>query len=432
MKTLNKELFEKIVQVPCIVVELNYLKETLKHVKPYMLKLVNLNPVRIRNDDSKEILLNPGIVRTYEDLKVVDREALSNFSDKIHFEHINITLNYNNWNAAEILSSVIPKEIGTVSSYSIIGHIVHLNLKSELFDFKNIIGQVLLDKVSPAKTVVNKMDIIENEFRTFQLEVLAGKDDFVVEVVENGYVYKFDFSKVYWNPRLSTEHLRIVEMLKKGDYLYDVCAGVGPFTIPAAKKGCTVLANDLNDVAINYLRANLLLNKVKSPVLTTVKDATDFIKEDFKSHFIQLKPGDYKVHITMNLPALAPTFLPSFKGLYSAADAEKIAALPVPQVYVYCFVKGVSDPSLLAVELIAEHLNLKGLEDELKSVTFVRNVAPNKHMMRVTIALTPRILISAKRCSSPFDQSHTKKTNLPFLSQAQDTKNEKSEEKQSI
>jgi len=39
--------------------------------------------------------------------------------------------------------------------------------------------------------------------------------------------------------------------------------GVGPFSIPAAKKGCRVYANDLNPQSFKYLMQNLALNKVQ-------------------------------------------------------------------------------------------------------------------------------------------------------------------------
>ena len=42
------------------------------------------------------------------------------------------------------------------------------------------------------------------------MELLAGEDRFEVEVKESGCVFRFDFSKVYWNPRLGTEHDRLI------------------------------------------------------------------------------------------------------------------------------------------------------------------------------------------------------------------------------
>lgn len=74
--------------------------------------------------------------------------------------------------------------------------------------------------------------------------------------------FTFDFSRVYWNSRLHTEHDRIVQLLQPGEVLADVFAGVGPFAIPAAKKGCAVMANDLNPWSYKYLSQNIKDNDV--------------------------------------------------------------------------------------------------------------------------------------------------------------------------
>jgi len=65
---------------------------------------------------------------------------------------------------------------------------------------------------------------------------------------------------------LATEHQRLVELVKPGDVLFDVFAGVGPFAIPAAKKGCYVHANDLNPESYRWLQHNTDLNKVTGKV----------------------------------------------------------------------------------------------------------------------------------------------------------------------
>lgn len=47
-------------------------------------------------------------------------------------------------------------------------------------------------------------------------------------------------AQVYWNSRLEKEHQRLVDEFRPGQVVADVMAGIGPFAIPAAKKGCTV------------------------------------------------------------------------------------------------------------------------------------------------------------------------------------------------
>jgi len=51
-------------------------------------------------------------------------------------------------------------------------------------------------------------------------------------------------------------------MLSATDALCDVMAGIGPFAMPAAKKGCMVYANDLNPTSYRYMVENKELNKV--------------------------------------------------------------------------------------------------------------------------------------------------------------------------
>ena len=58
--------------------------------------------------------------------------------------------------------------------------------------------QVVLDKNKPKiKTVVNKIEAIHNDYRTMQLEVLAGNHSLVTTVVENGMRFHVDLTTVY-------------------------------------------------------------------------------------------------------------------------------------------------------------------------------------------------------------------------------------------
>ena len=45
---------------------------------------------------------------------------------------------------------------------------------------------------------------------------------------------------MYWNSRLEHEHLRLVQTFRPTDVVLDVMAGIGPFAVPAAQRGCKV------------------------------------------------------------------------------------------------------------------------------------------------------------------------------------------------
>jgi tRNA (guanine37-N1)-methyltransferase len=128
------------------------------------------------------------------------------------------------------------------------------------------------------QTVVNKVGTITNEFRVPKFEILAGKNDMVTEVKQYGATFRLDYGLVYWNSRLEHEHIRLVSLFKKGDVICDMFAGIGPFSIPAAQKGCVVYANDLNPDSVHYLRTNAKINKVEDYIFTYNMDARVFMQ----------------------------------------------------------------------------------------------------------------------------------------------------------
>ncbi|KAL6634702.1 hypothetical protein ACP70R_027373 [Stipagrostis hirtigluma subsp. patula] len=159
------------------------------------------------------------------------------------------------------------------------GHVAHLNISDDLLAYKDVIAKVIYDKNYPRiQTVVNKVGTITNEFRVPKFEVLAGKNDMVTEVKQYGATFRLDYGLVYWNSRLEHEHIRLVSLFKKGDVICDMFAGIGPFSIPAAQKGCAVYANDLNPDSVHYLRTNAKVNKVEDYIFTHNMDARVFMR----------------------------------------------------------------------------------------------------------------------------------------------------------
>ncbi|PWN40350.1 hypothetical protein IE81DRAFT_349324 [Ceraceosorus guamensis] len=196
-----------------------------------------------------------------------------------------LEITYDYWSADQVLATLLPRELpeGTPTAFTAVGHIAHLNLREEYLPYRYIIGQAILDKNNGIRTVVNKLDTIDTQFRFFQMELIAGMEDYIVTATEQSCDFTFDFRTVYWNSRLHSEHARIVGLMKPWEVLCDVMAGVGPFSIPAAKKGVYVLCNDLNPASYESLCANVKRNRVEGQEGKRIRvenvDGRDFVRQ---------------------------------------------------------------------------------------------------------------------------------------------------------
>jgi tRNA (guanine37-N1)-methyltransferase len=289
-----------------------------------------------------------------------------------------LVLDYDYWLAEDILQVSLPEGMEIPSSFEIVGHLAHLNLRDEQEPYGKLIGQVILDKNRALRTVVSKLGTIDTTFRFFRMQVLAGDDDTVVDVRQSGCRFQFDYSKVYWNSRLQFEHDRIVEMIKPGQVVCDVFCGVGPFAIPAAKKGAIVFANDLNPESYAALKNNVALNKIQSKGIHCMNmDGRETILNSQKLLSEYCPDKTHFDHYIMNLPALAVTFCSAFDEIAGQFEdhLDKIA------IHVYLFVK--------AGEVAVDHLkaNLKH-PFTVEECRFVRTVAPNKDMYCISFKLT--------------------------------------------
>ena len=243
------------------------------------------------------------------------------------------------------------------------------------------------------------------------MELLAGEDNMIATVKENGCTFKFDFSKVYWNSRLKTEHGRVVKLLNRGDVVLDAFAGVGPFALPACKRGCLVHANDLNPHSYAALLDSAGLSRVADSLHAYNMDARLFIRTvtaELLANFLQSrtdssqlknqKPNSSQLakikqtvvsHVIMNLPASACHFLDAFRGVYSCLPPSLREDVHLPTVHCYCFSKS-AQPEEDAVCLVQQGLGAAlegGLGGDRVAVSRVRDVAPSKLILRVSFEL---------------------------------------------
>ncbi|GAA6043148.1 hypothetical protein JCM8097_004342 [Rhodosporidiobolus ruineniae] len=277
MSQLDRDAFRTTLPLLAARLPANNTTQFLKHDgKDFVLRLRGIGAVvPDPSDQHRRILLRTG------DRSQIPQECLDVL--KQHNGELvesSVSVGYDYWTSDQVLQAILPEELldESPTAFTQVGHIAHLNLRDQYLPHRHLIGQVILDKNKSLRTVVNKLDSIDNVYRNFQMEVLAGDHDFMVEMAEHDCRFRFDFSKVYWNSRLQTEHARLVSLFKPDDVVVDGFAGVGPFAIPAGKKGCGVLASDLNPASAEALKGNAALNRVEKTVRTSNEDGRDFIK----------------------------------------------------------------------------------------------------------------------------------------------------------
>lgn len=301
-----------------------------------------------------------------------------------------------------ILEKILPADAQPPpTGYEQVGHVLHLNLKPHHEAYGRLIGDVLLDKLSPSvETVVTKVGEVKGPYRTYDMEVLAGRPSTDVTVVEHGIRLHFDLSQVYWSTRLSGQRTQSLdEDIDPYQIIADAFCGVGALCVRAAvEKNCTVIANDLNPAAIEYCRANALRNGVDDKIQAVCGDANKFIASLGHSRDRPLPH-----HLMLNFPLASVDFLRNIKHW----PIEKLSEV-LPTVHVYTFARGDAEtnktPADVSKEMVAigllPNLGASG-EDSVKALNDlgcnvrareVRDVAPGKVVMWVTFQVTRDLL----------------------------------------
>ena len=181
-------------------------------------------------------------------------------------------------------------------SYERIGDVVVVD--EDASERATAIAEAVVESDLPISTVLDRASKVKGQERVREWEVLAGEDTETVHR-EYGHEFAVDLAAVYFSPRLATERHRVVEQVQPGERVFDMFAGVGPFAIPAAARGATVVAVDVNETAIEYLRENAARNGVEDAVTAIHGDVRE-IGSDY---------GDWADRIVMNLPHTADEFL---------------------------------------------------------------------------------------------------------------------------
>ena len=171
-----------------------------------------------------------------------------------------------------------------ISAFDQIGHIIIIRVPDSLTSKKKLIGETLLDQVKSAKSVFYQSSSVDGEFRTRDLEILAGEDKTETEYKESGCRFFVDVRNVFFSPRLSSERTRIAEFVNNDEVIVNMFGGVGIFSIIAAKmKRCTVFNIDINPLAAKLCKKNIAINKLVGNVISIEGDASQVINSQLEN-----------------------------------------------------------------------------------------------------------------------------------------------------
>ena len=119
------------------------------------------------------------------------------------------------------------------------------------------------------KTIM-KIDHIQGTKREPVYKVLYGHETETVNK-ENKCLFKLDLSKVMWSKGNVNERLRIAKLVRDGETVLDMFAGIGYFSIPIGvhSNAKQVISIEINPNSHYYLCENIELNKCDNitPVL---------------------------------------------------------------------------------------------------------------------------------------------------------------------
>jgi tRNA (guanine37-N1)-methyltransferase len=179
------------------------------------------------------------------------------------------------------LSESLPWNSSAVAnSYDIVGDIAIIRLAGPRKCSEDV-GRAIMEFHRNLKTVLVQTSAVEGKFRLRKLNRIAGENRTKTIHKESGCLFNVDVEKCYFSPRLSHERNRIANMVKAGETVVNMFAGVGCFSIMIAKhaKAERVFSIDVNPIAVQYMRENVRINGVYGKVIPILGDAARIIQE---------------------------------------------------------------------------------------------------------------------------------------------------------
>lgn len=163
--------------------------------------------------------------------------------------------------------------------FQVVGNILLIKLDRKLIRQRKVIGKAII-KLFPHIQTVCRFKKLESVTRKPDIEVIAGCISTRTVHKEHGCQFLIDVKESMWSKGNKQERVRLMKIVKPGETIVDMFAGIGYWSIFMAKyaKPEKIYAIDINPKALEYLRKNTFINKVEDKVEVLEGDCRSFSK----------------------------------------------------------------------------------------------------------------------------------------------------------
>lgn len=279
-------------------------------------------------------------------------------------------------NLQEALQGKIPKElIMRIRAFDLIGDIAVLRLPQELHPYARIIGETLMEVHRHVRVVLNQTAPVRGKHRTRKLEHIVGEKRTLTTHQENGCVFRVDLSRAYFSPRLGTERLRIAQLVRPGEIIANLFAGVGCYSIEIARhsQAKRIYSIDINPVAYEFMIENIRINRVGDRVVPILGDCREIVKKSLRG---------VANRVLMPLPELGQEYFPT------ALEALKSSG-GIVHFYDY---GNEPDPFGPSAKFVSEQASAHGFSAHVLNQRKVRSYAPRCYHIVLDVKLRKTLI----------------------------------------
>jgi tRNA (guanine37-N1)-methyltransferase len=185
-----------------------------------------------------------------------------------------------------LASKLEPKQLKRIyKSFDIVGDIAIVRVPDSQRHQSKIVADAIMSVHREVRAVWRQSSSVSGDFRLRSLEFVLGEKRTETLYREQGCVYRTDLREAYFSPRLSYERMRIAGLIKKGEAVVNMFAGVGCYSIAIAKHSepLKVYSVDINPSAFKYLLENIRLNRAETLVVPLQGDAKTVIETELQN-----------------------------------------------------------------------------------------------------------------------------------------------------